>query len=126
MRKAQASGFVSLRIKPAADKKSPDVLMTIQDKNIPAELADELAQLRKMLRLDPKHREFKVVIGMLPDDQDEIAFRTRSVLRIMTFLALNVEVPSLPPCGRPGARSGRHELVDAATTHGSQRLPKAV
>ncbi len=94
MRKAQASGYVSLRVKPGSDKKAPDVLITIQDKNIPAELAEELAQMRKLLRLDPTLREFKVVSGMLPDAKEEIAFRTRSVIRIMTFLAINVQAPA--------------------------------
>jgi hypothetical protein len=95
LRKAQASGYVSLRIKPGPEKKSPDVLLTIQDKDIPVELAEELAQMRRLLRLDPTLREFKVVSGMLPDAKEELAFRTRSVLRIMTFLAINVQVP---PC----------------------------
>ena len=49
--------------------------------------------MRKMLHLDPDVREFKIVFGMLPEKKDEIAFRTRSVLRILTFLALNVQVP---------------------------------
>jgi hypothetical protein len=93
MKKAQASGQVSLRIKPGSDKKSPDVLMVIQDKDIPDSLVQELAQMRKLLRLDPEVHEFKVVFGMLPQSKDEIAFRTRSVFRIMTFLALEVQVP---------------------------------
>jgi hypothetical protein len=99
MKKAQASGQVSLRVAPGndkdKDKKNPDVLMTIQDKDIDPALAAELAQMRKILRLDPQVREFKIVFGMLPQDKTEIAFRTRSVLRIMTFLALNVQAPAV-------------------------------
>ncbi len=91
--KAQASGHVSLRVKPGSDKEHPDILLTIQDRDIPPALAEELAQTRKLLRLDPDVHEFKVVFGMLPESNDEIAFRTRSVLRIMTFPALNVQVP---------------------------------
>lgn len=93
MKKAQASGQVSLRLVSGSDKKNPDVIMTIQDKDIDPSLAAELAQMRKILRLDPDVREFKVVFGMLPKDKTEIAFRTRSVLRIMTYLTFNVEVP---------------------------------
>jgi len=55
--------------------------------------AHERNRLRKILRLDPDIDEFKVVFGMLPKAKDEIAFRTRSVLRILTFLALDVQVP---------------------------------
>ena len=93
MKKAQGSGYVSLRVSPGADKRSPDVLMGIRDKDIPPSLAEELDQMRKLLRLDPNVREFKIVYGMLPKEKDEIAFRTRSVLKIMTSLALNVQVP---------------------------------
>jgi hypothetical protein len=41
--------------------------------------------------------EFKIAYGMLPKAKDEIAFRTRSVLKILTFLALNVQVPESHP-----------------------------
>ncbi len=44
-------------------------------------------------RLDPDVQEFKIAFGTLPKAKDEIAFRTRSVLRVLTFLALNVQVP---------------------------------
>jgi len=93
MKKAQASGYVSLRVLPGADKKSPDAVLGIRDKDIPPSLAGELDQMRKLLRLDPNVHEFKIVFGMLPKDKDEIAFRTRSVARILTYLALNVQVP---------------------------------
>lgn len=125
MKAAQASGHVSMRIKAGADKKSPDVLLTIQDKNISPELAEDLARMRKLLRLDPEVREFKVVYGMLPQAKDEIAFRTRSVLRIMTFLALHVEVPAphladgrAPDLGDPG--STRHPQL---TVHSGCHKP---
>ncbi len=93
MRKAQASGQVSLRFAVDADKKDTDLLMSIQDRDIDPALAEELAELRRILRLAPDRHEFKIVVGMLPSADDEIAFRTRSVMRIMTYLSLNVEVP---------------------------------
>jgi len=46
-----------------------------------------------MLRMAPDVREFKIVFGMLPKEKGEIAFRTRSVLKVLGFLALNVQVP---------------------------------
>ncbi len=93
MAKAQASGYVSLRVMPGAEKSSPDVVMGIRDKDISPALAAELDQMRRILRLDPAVKEFKIAYGTLPKANDEIAFRTRSVLRILTFLALNVQVP---------------------------------
>jgi hypothetical protein len=88
------SGQISLRLKPGPDPNSPEVFLTIHDKDIPPFLAEELAQMRQLLRLDPQVREFKLVHGVLPQAKDEIAFRTRSVVRIMTYLSLNVQVPT--------------------------------
>lgn len=93
MKKAQTSGHVSLRVVEAEGHRNSDVVMTIRDREIPAPLALELAELRDILRLDRDQEEFKIVFGMLPAKKDEIAFRTRSILRILTFLALNVQVP---------------------------------
>jgi hypothetical protein len=92
MKKAQASGHVSLRVQPGTEN-GTDVLLSIRDQNVPSSLAEDLDQMRRMLNLDPDTREFKIVFGMLPQAKDEIAFRTRSVLRVMIFLTLNVQVP---------------------------------
>jgi hypothetical protein len=93
MRKAQDSGYFNLCIEAGADKRAPDVLLTIQDKDIPPDLAEELTQMRKMLRLDLDVSEFKVVFGMFPQANYEIAIRTRSVYRIISYLSLNLQVP---------------------------------
>jgi hypothetical protein len=93
MKKAQASGYVSLRLVTADGPDDSDVVLTIRDRDIPAELAIELTELREILRLDRAQESFKVVFGMLPAASDELAIRTRSILRILTFLALNVQVP---------------------------------
>jgi hypothetical protein len=93
MRKAQASGHVSLQAITKPGSESPDVEMVIRGEQVEPTLAAELAELRSTLRLDPSVNEFKVVYGVLPQDKTEIAFQTRSVLRIMTYLALNVQVP---------------------------------
>ena len=95
LRKAQDSGYASFRVLPGADPKAPDVLMGIRDKDIPPVLAEELDQIRTLLRLDPDVHEFRIVFGMLPQKNDEIAFRTRNVIRIMNYLSLNVQIP---PC----------------------------
>jgi hypothetical protein len=67
--------------------------MGIRDKDIPPALVGELDEMRRILRLDPDVYEFKIVFGMLPERNDEIAFRTRSVFKVMTYLAMNVQVP---------------------------------
>jgi hypothetical protein len=93
MKKAQASGYVSMRVRDSEDEQAKDVVLGIRAQNIPPELAAELDAMRTLLRLDPTVHEFKIVFGMLPQAKDEIAFRTRSVLRILSYLALDVQVP---------------------------------
>jgi len=93
IRRAQESGYVSLRVLSSGDPRNPDVLMTIWDKDIPPELAAELQEMRSILRINPDAKELRVVFGMLPEDPSELAIRTRSILRMMLVLALNVQVP---------------------------------
>jgi hypothetical protein len=93
IQKAQNSGHISLRMVAKPGETNPDVVMAIRSDNISPELRAELDLLRQILNLDPNVREFKVVFGMLPETKDEIAIRSRSVLRIMAYLALNVQVP---------------------------------
>ncbi|WP_088562940.1 hypothetical protein [Arboricoccus pini] len=50
-------------------------------------------RLRKVLKLDPTRREFKVVFGLTPDHPDEIAFYTRSLIQTMNMIADSIEVP---------------------------------
>jgi hypothetical protein len=95
IKKAQASGAVSLRLLVDKEKKGDgDLVMAIRNASIDPALATELNDLRKLLKLKPDAQEFRVVFGTLPKDQTEIAFRTRSILRIMITLATNVEVPA--------------------------------
>lgn len=97
LRKAQASGAVSLRIVAQADagKSVPDVVFGIRSENLDPSLAGEIDEMRKLLRLDPGVGEFKIVFGMLPQSKNEIAFRTRSIFNILTYLMMEVQAP---PC----------------------------
>jgi hypothetical protein len=90
MKTAQAAGRLSVRLVPAADKKSPEMIMTLWDQDF---VTEDLALMRRLLRLDPEVHEFKVVFQTLPREKDEIAIRTRSVFRMMSYLILNVQVP---------------------------------
>lgn len=81
IKRAQDSGHTSLRVVPGKDKQSADVVMGIRDKDIPPDLEEDLNQMRALLKLDPDIHEFKIVFGMLPQQNGEIAFRTRNVIR---------------------------------------------
>jgi hypothetical protein len=92
LRKAQISGHVGIRIEPDKDKKDA-VAFFFRDKDIDPELARELAEVRKILGLDPDRRDFRVVFGATARNPNEIAILSRSVLRILTELSTYVEVP---------------------------------
>ena len=91
-RKAQLNGHVGIRIQHEKDK--PDsVVMFFQDKILDPELAAELAEVRRLLRLDPDKRDFRVVFGATAASPNEIAILSRSAYRILLELASYVEAP---------------------------------
>ncbi len=92
LRKAQISGHVGIRVEHDKDKKD-SVAFFFHDKDIDPELARELAEVRKALRLDPDRREFRVVFGATAANPNEIAILSRSIIRILSELSTFVEVP---------------------------------
>lgn len=109
LRKAQQLGHVGIRVDRTKDK--PDsVAFFFQEQNIDPGLKVELAEARKMLRLDPYQKSFPVVFGANPSQPNEIAILSRSVIRILSELATFVEVPEdhlasgiAPDLGNAGA-----------------------
>jgi hypothetical protein len=92
LRKAQIAGHVGIRVQVDKDKKD-SVAFFFRDKGIDPELAGELADVRKALRLDPDQTDFKVTFGANATNPNEIAILSRSVIRVMQELATGVEVP---------------------------------
>lgn len=90
LRKAQIAGHVGIRVE--RDKKD-SVAFFFRDKDIDPELAKELTEVRRLLRIDPKRSDFRVVFGAAATDPTEIAILSRSVIRILSELSTNVYVP---------------------------------
>jgi hypothetical protein len=92
LRKAQISGSVGIRLE--REKEKPDsVVFFFQDRNIDPQLARELAEVRRVLRLDPNRRDFQVTFGATATKPNEIAIMSRSILRVLSELSTYVEVP---------------------------------
>jgi hypothetical protein len=107
LRRAQISGHVGIRVEQEKDKKE-SVAFFFRDKDIDPELARELAEVRKILGLDPDRRDFRVIFGATSPNPKEIAILSRSVIRILSELSTYVEVPvehiangSAPDIGSP-------------------------
>jgi hypothetical protein len=92
LRKAQIAGSVGIRLQQEKDK--PDsVAFFFQDRDIDPALAAELAEVRRILRLDPKRSDFRVVFGATAASPNEIAVLTRSAIRILSEMSTFVDVP---------------------------------
>jgi hypothetical protein len=94
LRKAQLSGGVGMRIEVAKDKKE-SLVMFFRDPDIDPELAAELAEVRKLLRIDPNQRDVRVVFGATRGGPNEVTMATRSIYRVLSQLAVSVQVPDV-------------------------------
>ena len=93
LRRAQLSGTVGLRVEQDKEKKET-VVFFFQDQDIDPALAAELAEARKLLRVDPAEREFQVVFGSARAKPNELAILTRSIVGILRELSAFVDVPA--------------------------------
>jgi hypothetical protein len=105
IRKAQLSGHVGMRIEVGKDKKE-SLVMFFRDPDINPELAAELNEVRKLLRIDPAQRVANIVYGATRGEGGQVTMATRSLFRVLTVLAASVQVPDVhlaegraPPLG---------------------------
>ncbi|MBA4187801.1 MAG: hypothetical protein C0467_07255 [Planctomycetaceae bacterium] len=93
IRKAQLAGHVGIRVQTDKDKRDA-VAFFFHDKDADPELARELAEVRKILKVDPKQSDFRVTFGATASSTQEIAILSRSVLRVLQELSTGVDVPA--------------------------------
>lgn len=92
LRKIQLSGAVALRVEQDS-LKHETTLLTFFSKGITQETIDNLAEVRRLLHLNPEAHDFRLVFGATPANDGEIAVVTRSLMHIMGVMAAHVEVP---------------------------------
>jgi hypothetical protein len=93
IRKALHSGHVGIRVTRDKDNKD-SVAFFFQDQNIDPALREELADLRKILRLDPIRSDFRITFGAVAANPAEIAIQSRSVINVLQVLSTYVDVPA--------------------------------
>jgi len=91
MRSIQSSGAVGMRVKKGEGKE--EAWMMVFRAKREEKLEADKEEVRKILGLDPKAQEFRVVYGAISRDDQEIAILSRSMLEILTDLASSIEVP---------------------------------
>lgn len=110
----QRSGSVSMRVKQDAQKQQSSIL-TFRSKDVGESTLAEVRELRQLLQLDPDAMEFSLVFGGTAGNNKEIAVITRSILHIMTTMAVQVEVPA-KDVAQGRASPGLDQVGDAANT----------
>jgi hypothetical protein len=109
LRQAQLSGRVGMRVEVSKDKKE-SLVMFLHDPGLDPTLSAELAELRRLLRIQADQKELRVVFGATPRAPNEIAMVTRSVYRILANLSSYVQVPE------EHLAAGRAPVLAAADT----------
>ena len=90
LRELQQNGSIYFHLRAGEDKAD----MKLGFKSSSNKLAkDKEARLRQLLALDPKVKEFKVVFGVEPRDNTELAVLSRSMTQIMIEYAADIDVP---------------------------------
>jgi hypothetical protein len=93
LRKAQIAGHVGIRVSRDKDNKD-SVAFFFQDENIDPQLREELAEVRRILKLAPDRSDFKVTFGANATSPNEIAILSRSVTTVLQVLSTDVDVPA--------------------------------
>lgn len=93
LRRIQLSGAVALRIQQDVQKHET-MILGFHTKGISETTLAEIAELRRLLRLDPDAHEFRMVFGAVPANDRELAVVTRSLMHIMGTMATYVDVPA--------------------------------
>ena len=92
MRDIQISGAVRLYVKEDAKKKETRIL-ALRTKDISPEIQSDIAELRRLLHLNPDAAEFELTSAPLPSNDREFAVQTRSIAELLKNMAAQVEVP---------------------------------
>jgi len=127
LRKLQATGDIGIKIQKTGERDGTKIILRWrEDKTLDPEKTDVL----KLLGLDRNATEFRVVYGVVPSDDKEIAIVSRSMLQIMIDLASTIEVPEehvadkrVTPTFREKASDGR-PIAPLVRIWSSQEKPR--
>lgn len=94
LRKIQDSMAVGTCIRETEDRKKA-TMISFRKKDIDPHIVAEIDVVKKILGLNPGLEEFKVSYGAVPQDDQEIAILSRSMLEILQELASCIGVPEI-------------------------------
>lgn len=88
----EAAGGSDFRPEPVEGGEA--VILHLSPLEAGSNLAGDLAEIRAMLRLKPDRNDFRLISGLRPSTDGEIAIRTRSMLDMMLEIAAGIDVPA--------------------------------
>jgi hypothetical protein len=92
MREVQAAGAVGIRIDEDKAKGSTGVMFFRRD-DVPADIAEKAAELRRLLKLPAAQQNFALIYSPVRGGENELAVNSRSMLQIMAAFASYIDVP---------------------------------
>ena len=93
MREVQMAGAVGMRVQENKDKTETAVMFFRRD-NLPPEMLDKLAEIRRLLKVPADQHQFNLVYTPVAGDDGELGVGSRSMLQIMSAMASYTDVPA--------------------------------
>jgi hypothetical protein len=126
LREIQISGAVAFRVQVDPAKQQTSFL-TFRRENIRNETLDAIAELRRLLVLDPNAYEFKLVFGATATNDKEIAVVTRSIINLMQTMSGQIDVPAKDLAERRATLGWEQSptTLRSIEIHSSKELPSA-
>ena len=92
MREVQAAGAVGMRVEVDKTKDATAVMFFRRD-NVPPEILDKIAEIRRLLKLPEGQQKFNLVYSPVLGATNELAVGSRSMVQIMMAFASYADVP---------------------------------
>jgi hypothetical protein len=92
MREVQAAGAVGMRVEVDKTKDGTAVMFFRQD-NVPPEILDKIAEIRRLLKLPEGLQKFNLVYSPVLGATNELAVGSRSMVQVMLAFASYADVP---------------------------------
>ena len=92
LRDVQAAGAMGMRVEEDKEKGSTAVMFFRRD-DVPAEILEKAAEIRRLLRLSPEQQRFVLAYSPVRGGENELAVNSRSMLQIMGAFASYMDVP---------------------------------
>jgi hypothetical protein len=111
LREVQIEGGVGMRVEEDKAKGSTAVLLFQRD-DLPAELREKSAEIRRLLRLQADQQKFVLTYSPMPGAGNELAVNSRSLLQILQAFSSYVEVPELDLQNKVAAPALAHATAE--------------